>query len=62
VANLQVPNIGTPASVENTLSARWGIKVQFKGEKPKLWITNTRYEVESVIPVQTPKMTELMIA
>jgi hypothetical protein len=33
-----------------------------KGEKPKAWLQNVRYEVESVPPGQMTKMTEVMRA
>jgi hypothetical protein len=48
--------------VEDELSRRWGIQVQFKRDKPTAWLLNTSYEFESVIPGQVPAMTEEMRA
>jgi hypothetical protein len=65
IAHIQVPRIATPESIKNTLSVRWGLQIQFRkvnDAKPTVWVHNTRYEVELVVPCQKPKMTEEIIA
>jgi hypothetical protein len=62
-SRIQVPNIATGVRIEDTISHRWGVRVQFKGDgKPTVWVSNHGYEVEPVVPGQKPKMTEQMIA
>jgi hypothetical protein len=52
VAQLQVADIATPESIESTPAVRRGLQVRFKGIKPAVWILNTRYETESVVPAK----------
>jgi hypothetical protein len=62
VAQITVPNNVPALKIEEELSMRWGIQVQFKKGQSLVWLANARYEFVPVIPGQKSVMTEKMRA
>jgi hypothetical protein len=60
VAKIKVPNKAPASTIEEILSVRWGVRVQFTPGQSLVWLPNQRYEFVSVIPGQQAKMTEPM--
>jgi hypothetical protein len=62
VAKVSTPNNTPPSKIEEMMSVRWGVRVQFAPNQSSAWLLNKCYEFVSVVSGQKAALMEKMRA